>query len=160
MVNKGLGKCISCNSEKYAASEISSWQDTSLSLMIQIKSPKTTRNLSQLRQALSNISSPFLVFFSEPCSVEKCQAGSAHCTVLIGPAVDQSLVHTILGMLRRASCWGVYSSFMGKLDPSNLLLFSSNYWRIQLQKLNSVQVSSEMSCAHLGELSPQFHSFS
>lgn len=127
---------------------------------IKNKRPKATRNLWQFRQPFSNISSPFLVFFSELCSVEKCQAGSAHCTVLIGPAVDQNLACTILGMLKRASCWGVYSSFMGKLYPSNLSLYISNYWRIQPQKLNSVQVSSEMSCADLGVLSPQFHSIS
>lgn len=147
-------------SSQNAAREISLWQDTRLSIMIQIKSPKTTRNLWQFREAFSSTSSPFLVFFSEPCSVEKCQAGPAYCTVLIGPAVDQNLLCTILGMLKRARCWEVYSSFMGKLYPSNLLLYISNDWRIQLQKMSSVQVFSEMSCAHLGVLSPQFHSIS
>lgn len=110
----------------YAASEISSRQDT-------LSQHNNTKQKSEYHKEIChNLGKPFrlsvlfffFVFFSVHCSVGECQAGSSHLTVLINPAVDVNLICIILRVVKdammSASCCGVHSSFMGKLDPSGL----------------------------------------
>lgn len=107
-----------------------------VSIVILSKSQNITKKFVIIWQASSNTSSPsgsafFFLFFSLCCSVGEYQPGSSHLAVLVNPIVDVNLICTILRMVkiavRNTSCWGVYSSFMGKLDPSNPLLYMSNY---------------------------------
>lgn len=108
-----------------------------VSIMILSKSQNITKKFVIIWQASSNTSSPsgsaffFFFLFSLYCSIGEYQPGSSHLAVLINPTVDVNLICTILRMVkiavRSTSCWGVYSSFMRKLDPSNPLLYMSNY---------------------------------
>lgn len=96
-----LGECINCDSEKYVAREKSSWQDT----LSQCGNTETEswRNLSQLRQAFSNIFPPsgsaFCILF-HACSVEGFKASSFDLSMLGKPAVDVNLICIMLRMMK------------------------------------------------------------